>query len=322
MLRRCSAKVQNGRVLDWNDLRYFLAVARTGSTLAAGRDLRVSQTTAARRVAALEAALGLTLFERRQAGYSLTEAGEALLEHARGVESAAASLADAAGGLARDAGGVVRLTTEEIYAVTVLGPILKELGEKHSNIRIELDTSEDIRDLAAGAADIALRTVKEPSGGGLVGRRVGTTHWTIYCSRAYAAAHGAPRSRRALHGHRLIGGGGRNVSRVYAEWLKQNELDDAVAMHHDSQTGLLAAVRSGFGLAALPSFVADLDPDLLCCLPPARGLQWDLWLLTHERLRHAPRIRVVMEFLAERLARLGREGEANRTTALQEARRI
>src|SRR4051812_41895210 len=79
MLRSLPAKVQNGPMFDWNDLRSFLAVARTGSTLAAGRSLGVSQTTAARRVAALEGAVGLVLFERRQAGYALTPAGEALL---------------------------------------------------------------------------------------------------------------------------------------------------------------------------------------------------------------------------------------------------
>ena len=307
-------------MLDWNDLRYFLAVADTGSTLAAGRRLGVSQTTAARRVAALEAALGLVLFERRQAGYLLTQAGENLLEHARAVEAAASGFSDAAGAQTREASGVVRLTTEEIYAVTILGPILRDLSDAHPAIRIELDTTEDVRDLAGGAADVALRTVKEVSGGGLVGRRVGTTLWTIYCSRDYALAHGAPKSRRTLRGHKLIGGGGRNVWRVYAEWLKANELDDAVAMQHDSQTGLLAAVRSGFGLAALPSYVADLDPDLICCLPPAPGLQWDLWLLTHERIRHTPRVRIVMDFLAERLVRLGREGEAIRQSALQRVR--
>lgn len=88
-------------MFDWNDLRAFLAVAETGSTLAAGRRLRVSQTTAARRVAALEAALGLTLFERRQAGYALTPNGEALLEAARAVEGAATGFAEAGAALSR-----------------------------------------------------------------------------------------------------------------------------------------------------------------------------------------------------------------------------
>jgi DNA-binding transcriptional LysR family regulator len=316
MLRSRSAKVQNVAMLDWNDLRYFLAVAESGSTLAAGRALRVSQTTAARRVTALEEALGLTLFDRRQAGYALTPAGQALLDHARGVAAAAGAFADAAALQGRETSGAVRLTTEEIFAVTVLAPILRDLHDAHPEIRIELDTAEEIRDLAGGAADIALRSADSPTGAGLVGRRLGLGAWAIYCSRAYAEAHGRPRTRRALRRHPLIGGGGRNVWRVYSEWLKQNELEEAVAMHHGSATGLLSAVRSGFGLAALPCFVADLDPDLICCLPPVPGNEKGIWLLTHERLRHAPRVRVVLDFLGERLLRLAREGAERRAAAL------
>lgn len=296
-------------MLDWNDLRYFLAVARTGSTLAAGRSLRVSQTTAARRVTALEQALGLTLFERRQAGYFLTPVGKALVEQAEAVEASATAFADAADAHGREAGGTVRLTTQEIHAVTVLAPILRDLHAAHPEVRIELDTSEAYRDLAAGAADVALRSAERPTGGGLVGRRIADDAWTVYCSRDYAAAHGRPRKPRELHGHPLIGGGGAGVWRVYRAWLEQHGLEGEVAIHHDSPTGLLSAVRSGIGLAALPCFVADSEPDLVRCMPPVAGDERGLWLLTHERLRHTPRIRVVLDFLAERLTRLARQHE-------------
>ncbi|MDO9488409.1 MAG: LysR family transcriptional regulator, partial [Sphingomonadaceae bacterium] len=182
-------------MLDWTDLRYFLAVARTGSTLAAGRALGVSQTTAARRVAALEQALELTLFERRQSGYGLTPAGEALLVSAQGVEAAAGAFADTAAAQTREISGTVKLTCEEIYAVTVLAPILRDLHEAHPGIRIELDTSDEVRDLGAGAADVALRSAKQLTGDGLVARRIAWDPWTVYCSRAYAEAHGVPRNR-------------------------------------------------------------------------------------------------------------------------------
>lgn len=316
MLRDHSAKVQNAalapmvqaaRMFDWNDLRYFIAVAETGSTLAAGRRLRVSQTTVARRVAALEQALALTLFERRQAGYASTPAGEALLEQARAVEGAADALGEAAAAMVRDASGAVRLTTLEIYAETILPPILRDLHEAHPRIRIELDTSEEPRDLAAGAADVALRGSSGPTGGGLVGRRIAADPWTLYCSRAYAEAHGVPRTRAALAGHPFIGGGGDKVWRMYRAWLERHELEGRVAIHHASVTGMLAAVRSGFGLAVLPSFVADREPDLVRCLPPIEGDPASLWLLTHERLRHTPRVRVVMDFLGDRLTRLARQ---------------
>ena len=294
-------------MFDWDDLRYFLAVAETGSTLAAGRALRVSQTTVARRVAALEQALGLTLFERRQAGYALTPAGEALLERARDVGTAATALGEAAAAMGREASGTVRLTTLEIYAVTILPPILRDLHDAHPAIHLDLDTSDEPRDLAAGGAEIALRNSASPTGGGLVGRRIAPDPWTLYCSRSYGEAHGVPRSRAELSGHPLIGGGGGKVWHAYQAWLRRHGLEGNVAIHHGTVTGMLAAVRSGFGLAVLPSFIADRDPDLVRCLPPIEGDPASLWLLTHERLRHTPRVRVVMDFLADRLTRLARE---------------
>jgi len=100
--------------MDWNDLRHFLAVAREGSTLAAGRALHVSQTTVARRIAALEEALGFPLFDKRQAGYTLTPAGEQLLDRAGQVETATLAFSEAARAHARDLSGVVRLTSDAL----------------------------------------------------------------------------------------------------------------------------------------------------------------------------------------------------------------
>ena len=301
MLRNYSAKVQNGAMFDWNDLRYFLAVAETGSTLAAGRALRASQTTAARRIAALEQGLGLMLFDRAQSGYRLTTAGEALLAQAQSVRAAATVFADAAASQARDISGVVRLTTLEIYAITVLPSILRELHAAYPHILIEVETGSEVRDLSTGAADVALRNSKGPTGGGLVGRRIAPDPWTLYCSRAYAKEHGVPRTRAELLKHPFIGGGGEQVWGLYRSWLKKHGLEGSVAMHHGSPTGLLSAVRAGFGLAVLPSFVADRDPDLVRCLKPDPKDGGALWLLTHERLRHTPRVRAVLDFLAQRL---------------------
>ena len=297
-------------MFDWNDARYFLAVAESGSTLAAGRMLRVSQTTVARRIVALEEALGLTLFDRRRSGYVLTPAGEALLGEARGVAAAAGAMADAAAARARDTSGVVRLTTADIFAVSAFPPILGALRAAHPEIMIDLDASEDFRDLAAGQADVAFRVVVRPEGGGLVARRIADDLWTIYCSRGYAEANGVPRNRRELHGHPIIAGGGGKMGRVYREWLRENDLESSIALEHGSETGLLSAVKSGLGLAALPMFAAELDPELVRCLPPKPGTPRGLWLLTHERLRHTPRVRVVMDFLAERLTTHWRRIEA------------
>lgn len=288
---------------DWDDLRHFLAVAETGSTLAAGRKLRVSQTTAARRIASLEGTLGLRLFDRRQAGYQLTADGRGLLDQAHAVAAAIEAFDDAAGARAREIAGTIRLTTSEIFAVTLLTPMLRDFHHAHPAIRVELDTSDAIRDLDAGAADIALRVSESPTGNGLVGRRVADHDWTVYCSRAYGEEHGVPRTITELAKHPLIGGGGDGVWGSYRAWLQSCHLEGAVAMHHGTSLGLLAAVRSGFGLAALPCIVADSEPDLIQCLPTPK-MATGIWLLTHERLRREPRVRATLDFLFDRFMAL------------------
>ena len=290
-------------MLDWNDLRYLLAVARHGSTLAAGRALRVSQTTVARRIAALEEALKLTLFEKRQAGYVLTPAGEELLARAEAVASAAEVFGEAASGYARNVSGTVRITSEDIYALGLISPMLRALRDKYPEIMIELDTVQEVRDLGAGEADIALRSSAKEQPAGTVGRRICVDDWTLYCSREYAAQHGVPTSVEALRHHTIVGGGGGNLWRHYKAWLQSLDLEDQVAMHHATSTGLLSAVRSGFGIAVLPCIVADADPDLIRCIPPREGHERIMWLLTHERVRHSPQVRAVIDFLYEHLTR-------------------
>ena len=304
-------------MFDWNDLRYFLAVAKGGSTLAAGRTLRVSQTTVARRIAALEQAIGFPLFEKRQAGYALTPAGEELLARAGEVESAATGFADAASAQGRTVSGTVKITTEEVYALTLLAPILPALHERHPEIMIELDTAQAVRDLGAGEADIALRATKSMQNppAGVVGRMLCVDDWTLYCSQDYAARHGVPRSREDLVNHSIIGGGGGNLWIHYKAWLQSLGLENQVAMHHATSGGLLSGVRSGFGIAVLPCLVGDADPELIRCMAPRGGHEREFWLVTHERVRHTPRVRLVIDFIYERLTQHIRSLEAKRAAA-------
>lgn len=303
-------------MLDWNDLRYFLAVAKGGSTLAASRDLRVSQTTVARRIAALEGSLGIRLFDKRQAGYALTPDGQDLLERAGQVETAANAFADAASAQSRVVSGTVKITTEEVYAITLLAPLLRELHDAHPDIRIDLDTSQTVRDLGAGEADISLRSTKgDHQAAGLVGRQLCIDDWALYCSRAYAERHGVPRTRAALKKHAFIGGGGGNLWIHYQSWLQSLGLEEQVAMHHATSGGLLSGVRSGFGIAVLPCIVGDSDPDLVRCIPPRANHDRVLWLFTHERVRHTPRVRTVIDFLYEKLSRHVRDLEEKRAAA-------
>jgi DNA-binding transcriptional LysR family regulator len=302
-------------MLDWNDLRFFLAVAREGSTLAAGRALGTSQTTVARRIAALERALGIHLFEKRQAGYVLTPAGQELLGRAETVEASAEAFAEAASAGARDLSGKVRITSEELYALSLISPLLRDLHEQHREIIVEVDTTGALRDLGAGEADIALRSSSHEQPAGLVGRRLCIDDWTLYCSRDYADRHGRPTTAAELKRHAIVGGGGAKLWHHYQAWLKSLDLEDRVAMHHASSTGLLSAIRSGFGVAVLPCIVGDADPDLIRCIPPRTDHGRVLWLLTHERVRQTPRVRAVIDFLYERLSAHVRQLEAKAAAA-------
>jgi DNA-binding transcriptional LysR family regulator len=302
-------------MLDWNDLRYFLAVAREGSTLAAGRALRVSQTTVARRIAALEESLGIPLFDKRQAGYVVTPAGEELLPLAARVEVDALQFADAANAHTRQLAGTVRITTEEVYAITMLAPLLRQLHDRHPEILIEVDTSQSVRDLGSGEADVALRSTIGDQPSGLVGRTICIDDWALYCSRDYASRNGVPTSIKALRKHPFVGGGGGNLWRHYEAFLKSLGLQDQVAVHHATSAGLLSGVRSGFGIAVLPCIAADADPDLIRCLPPRQDHGRTLWLLTHERVRHMPAVRAVIDFLYEGLSRHVRQLEVKEAAA-------
>lgn len=160
-------------------------------------------------------------------------------------------------------------------------------------------------------ADVAIRSSYRPEGPGLVARRLTDDAWTVYCSRAYADAHGRPERRRELAGHEFIGGGEEGIWRVYRAWLAANGLEGTVSMRHSTGTGVLAAVRSGAGLAVLPYIVADHDPALVRCLHPTPVEDRGLWLLTHERLRRTPRVRTVLDILAERLVALARSSASH-----------
>ena len=295
-----------GREADWNDWRYFLEVARSGSTLAAAKTLHVSQTTVARRVAALEEALGLPLFERRAAGYALTAAGEGLVSQADELERAALAIEQQARAHGRDASGTVRLSSEDIFIIGLISRYLPELHARFPAIRLELDSTPGVRDLGAGEADVALRSLKTGQPSGVIGRVISADHWTLYCSRDYAARHGVPTTIEALRDHEIIGGGGGQLAREYGEWLAQAGLLDRVTIEQGTAIGLLTAARTGLGIAVLPCIIADGEPDLIRCAPPPKEDR-KLWLVTHERVRHNPAVRAVIDFLYDRLVAHARQ---------------
>jgi DNA-binding transcriptional LysR family regulator len=292
--------VQNAPVLDWEDLRHFLAVARAGSTLGGARLLGVNQTTVARRVTSLEAALGGTaLCERRQSGYRLTEAGRHVFAHAERMEAEAAALSHLLAAEARRAAGTVRATTNELVANLILVPFVQEFRRRHPELRVELIVDDRRLDLARGEADVALRAGWRPLEPGLVGRRLCDMGWAAYCSRDYAARHGGvPTTPEALRDHQLVGGEGALAALPGPRWLEATAAGAEIACRSSSLTNLIAAVKAGLGVATLPCFVGDAEPDLIRCLPPIEAIRASLWLVTREALREAPHIRAFLDALA------------------------
>ena len=291
-------------VYDWNDLRHFLAVARSGSTLAAAKALRVNQTTVARRVAVLEEALGVRLFDRLQAGYRLTEAGQGIFADAERVEAEAEALQAKLAQQGRRTSGVIRVTTPETMANVFLTPCLVEFCQTYPDIRVEVAVSDRQLDLLRGEADVALRGNARPDRSGLVGRKVADVAWGVYCSRDYVRRRGCPRCIEDLNNHTVIGGEGASTFQPGVRWLTEAAPRAEVATRSNSLSNLMVAVKAGLGLGVIPCMVGDLDLDLIRCLPPVEEIQSDIWLITTEALKDVPRIRAFNDFVAGRMAAL------------------
>lgn len=288
-------------MFDWNDLRHFLAVARSGSTLAAARTLKVNQTTCARRIAALEAALGQRLFDRSQDGSLLTESGRALLPHAEAVEAAVTDFADEAAFRHRSLTGVLRVTAAEAVANSILTPALGEFARRYPDINVELIIADRMLDLAGGEADVAVRATTLPLEGELVCRKVVDADWALYCSVDYAQKHGRPAGIEDLAGHALIGGAGSIAEAPWARWLEAHA-PGQIQTRSSTLTNQIHAVREGLGVALLPDTTAEGDPILLRCSAPVPEMRSTIWLVAPERLRDVARVRAFMDFVAPYVA--------------------
>ncbi|WP_270934600.1 LysR family transcriptional regulator [Falsiroseomonas oryzae] len=286
---------------DWDDLRHFLAVARAGSTLGAARSLGVNQTTCARRIAALEATTRTQLFERRRAGYRLTEAGARLLVLAARVEREVRALEGALEAERRMLSGRLRATTNESIANDVLTPFLARFREAYPRIRVEVTITDRTLELARGEADVALRAGRQPEAVGVAVRRICHLPWTIYCARDYALRHGAPTSQAEIAGHAVIGGEGNVADIAGVRWLEEAAPGTEVVSRSGSLTNMTAAAVAGLGLAALPCMIGDREPALQRCFPPVPGIGGDLWLVVREEAREVPHVRAFLDSLVAHL---------------------
>jgi molybdate transport repressor ModE-like protein len=287
---------------DWNDLRILLAVARMGSTTAAARELQTSPSTAARRVTALEEALGVTLFERSPDGYTLTAAGRAIVPAAERMEAGAIEVGERLAALARGVEGNVRLTTLDTAATQQVIPLLPAFHELHPGVHVEVLTGDAKLDLLRGEADVALRFGPRPDEPGLVARKVGTVRVMLYCSRDYAAKRGVPADGAALNDHAVIRGAGYVDERPHHRWLATHAPRATIAHRSNSTLGIFEAVRRGLGIGSLPTDLGDSDATLIRLDGVGPEIEADAWLVTTEEARRLAHVRAFLDFLAERLA--------------------
>jgi DNA-binding transcriptional LysR family regulator len=284
--------------MDWNDLKFFLEVVRAGTTLGASKTLRVSQSTVARRIAALEEALGLVLFDKLQSGYVLTEAGTGLVPAAEQAEANVASFTALAGSSQRGLSGIVRLTTNETFANYFLVRALYEFRKAYPGIRLELITGDRMLDIGGGEADVAVRAGPRPVQGELVGKRLAMDIWSVYCSPAYAAQHGIPRDAAEIKGHGFISVDRKLYAGPLIDWVDAHVAEEDIALRQSSLSNIIAGIESGLALGMMSDFLLDHNPKFIKCFTPEVQHESEIWLITHERLRHLPRVRAVMDFLS------------------------
>lgn len=288
------------RAPDWDDYRHVLAVARHGSLSAAAAALGVSHSTVLRRVAALEEALETRLFDRLPGGYSLTQAGEAVRQAAERMEEARVEADRAVTGRDLRLEGTVRLTLTDTLDAFLVPPVLAAFREAYPGIAVEAMVSGAAVNLNRRDADVALRPTANPPDSA-VGRRIARMNFAIYGSETYLARHGADWRQP---GHFWIEPDD-NAPWLVAlrQWMRDHLRGHEVVYRTNALLANLHGARAGLGLALLPCYAADIQPELRRLGEPLAELSPDLWLLTHADLKRSARIRVFMEFVAERLRR-------------------
>jgi DNA-binding transcriptional LysR family regulator len=283
-------------VLDWNDFRYFLAIARAGTFAAAARELGVEHTTVGRRLTALETALGTRLFIRGPEGLTITGAGREVLPLAEELAARAQAIERRVSGEDSRVEGTVRVSVSEALS----GYFVKQsaaLRERLPGLTVEVQTGNHASDLLRGEADLAVRArpVTEPD---LVARRLVRAGWSLYAAVDYVARRGAPPDPETLAGHDVIAFDDSMAGTPGGLWFAAHAKGCNVAMRGNSVVAVLNAAVCGMGLAVLPCFLGACEPQLRRLTPRILGDR-EIHLVVHPDLARAARIRAVMDFIVE-----------------------
>lgn len=291
-------------MFDWNDLKYLLALAQHGSTLAAARALKVNPSTVQRRLLELERQVGQALVQRDPAGYQLTERGRELVPLAERMAQAAQGVERHVEALRAEATGVLRVTCPEPLAQRITkSQLLDRFHARHPGLRVEWVLSDRYVDIAKGEADIALRS-GDTEDSDLVGRKVGDSLWAVYASRSYVERYGRCDSESELEGHAIVAFDESMAQHRLMKWLSQVAPQARVAARNNSVLGLLYSAKAGVGIAALPTPIGDGEPELVRLFGPVPELTRIWRLLTRAELRNTPRVSAFFDFMIEEIEAL------------------
>lgn len=280
--------------LAWNDFEVILAIATAGSLSGAARSLRVSHATVFRRLGDIEQRLGVTLFERSRAGYRPTLAGEELADTARIMDEAALAAERKVAGRDLEPSGEIWVTTTDSLLMGLLAPMFTQFQHRYPGIVLDVAVANQMLNLTRREADVAIRPSNRPPEN-LIGRKLATIGQAVYGHRSLGLTPGA--SIEALASQPWIGAGPRLQDSVLDQWMGHYKLKAVYRV--DTLVSILSTIRSCMGVATLPCYLADEDPDIVQLTDPIPELCYDLWLLVHPDLRGVVRIHALMDFLTE-----------------------
>jgi DNA-binding transcriptional LysR family regulator len=294
--------------LDWDDLRFFLAVAAAGSLSAAARELAVNTTTVLRRIGNLEAALEARLFERLRSGYTLTQDGTRLLQSLEPVDTSLSSLQRDFQADSGAYGGVVRLSASDVVAGGLIGPAVPNFLKTAPDITLDIITDPSLS--GPGGAprvmnvlrdvDIALRLAR-PTHGDMLARKLCDVAYGVYATPSYQAKFGPINSAGDLTGHQVVAFSEEERPLGPVWWLSRAEKNAKVVMRASSVATRLNAILGGEAVAALPCFIAHQQTALVQLVGPELVGNLELWLLTRADLARLGHVRTVMDFLIQQV---------------------
>lgn len=288
-------------MFDWNLVTSFLAVLDHGSLAAAARATGISQPTLGRHVDEFEQELGVTLFERGRGGMMATETALAVAEQARAMRDASAAIEMAATGHSQSVEGTVRVTASEIVSTYILPGILATLFDDLPGIEIELVASNTVENLLQRDADIAIRMAR-PVQNDLITRQLNTLEMGIFAHRSYLARKGEPAGFEDLARHVIIGYDRNDL--VIRGFQAAGFVVDRHYFRYrcDDQVTAFEAMAAGVGIGFAPRALACRHPELVRLLPDIAIPGLPMWLTSHRELRTSRKIRMVSDYLGERLS--------------------